>query len=279
MHESNLITGSAKTKCSAGLEHMNVRKFLIPFGLLIMLAFAFPAIAMADDAQINVTPTETVAPTDTIPPVDTVTPTGTIAPVETTPPTDTVAPNETPGTDPVDPIGGFFGWRHDMPAEKAANANLTGGIQDNRQEIHRNWWDNLNIWEKIFAHREDVRSDQQLDLANRTANAELRRGILEARLGIREDPANASVYRSEINESRDDIKLNKENISLNHHDIQEERNATQLDRTTIRETRQDDLQIRKENNASRQEVKQNKADIRSDRQQIRSERGNKGSGT
>jgi hypothetical protein len=182
---------------------MNARKFLIPLGLLIMMALALPAIVMADDTQANVTPTDTIAPTYTATPVDTVTPADTITPVDTTTPADAVAPNETPGFDPIGSFTGFFGWRHDIRSDRAANANLTGGIHDNRQEIHRNWWDNFNLWQTIAAHKEDVRSDQQLDLANRTANADLRQGIHDDRMSLHQDPANASAYREDINASRD----------------------------------------------------------------------------
>ncbi len=233
--------------------NMKIRNFLLPLCLVLMLAVAIPAIAAADDAQVTVTPTDTIAPVDT------------------------VAPAAAPGFDPLGSLAGIFGLRQDIHADRASDKNLTEGIQDNRQEIHQNWWDNFNIFKNILGNREQVRSDQALDLSNRTADNGLRQDIHTDRVDLRQDPGNASAYRADIGTSRGDIQDNRQDIALNHEDIHDERNASQQDRAAIQETRQTDIQLRQTNAASWQDVHQNREDIRTDRQDIRNDRGAKGS--
>lgn len=223
---------------------MKQHTFRIPLiCMLFMLALAIPAIAAADDAQATVTPT------------------------------DTIAPAASPGFDPLGTLAGIFGLRQDIHADRADNANLTEGIQDNRQDIHQNWWDNFNIFGMILGNRGQVKTDQALDLANRSADNGLRQDIHADRTDLRQDPGNATTYRADINASREDLQSDRDNIALNHEDIHDERNASQQDWSTIQQTRQDDETLRQANNASWQDVHQNNVDIRNDRQQIRNDRG------
>lgn len=118
---------------------MKTRKILIPLCILVMLAFAIPAIAAADTAQVNVTPTDTIAPTGTV-----------------------VA---APGFDPLGTLALIVGIRKDNHKDKEKNKNLTKDIRDTQQESPKNWWDSYNIVEIVIGNRAHVIGDPALNLS------------------------------------------------------------------------------------------------------------------
>lgn len=50
-------------------------------------------------------------------------------------------------------------------------------MQDNRQDIRRNWWDNYNLSGRILGNRGQVRTDQQFGPEKRTGNTGLHQQI------------------------------------------------------------------------------------------------------
>ena len=189
-------------------------------------------------------------------------------------PTDTITAAVTPAFDPVGAIEGIFGLRHDIRTLQTEDRNLTNDIGANRQEIHQNWWDNLNIFGSIFKNRETIRSDQAADFANRTDNIGYREDIHAGREDMRNDPGNRTADLQQIGSDRAGIQKDGQNIADNHGDIADERNATREDRAVIRKNRQQDLTLRQENNATHQEINTNREQIHADRQQIQKEREN-----
>jgi hypothetical protein len=104
---------------------MNARIFLIPcICAVLLIALVLPAGA---DDTIQVT---------------------------TVPRTDNITVASPAAFDPLGAIESIIGLQHE-------DRNLTQDINANDQQIHQNWWDNLNIFSSILGNREAVRSDQQ----------------------------------------------------------------------------------------------------------------------
>ena len=173
---------------------MNTR-FCVLLGLVALGLLCAIGTVAADDAQVNVTPTATITP----------------APA--------------PGFDPLGSLFGIFGLRQDIHADRAADANLTTGIRDNRQDTHQNWWDNINLFQNIAGDIYQVKTDLALDLSNRTEDNQLQQQIHEDRVDMHQNPDNASTYQADISANRAEIQLNRENITLNNQNIQDEQNA------------------------------------------------------
>ncbi|MGB8220442.1 MAG: hypothetical protein WCE46_08690 [Methanoregula sp.] len=220
---------------------MNARTFLIPcICAVLLIALVLPAGA-DDTAQVT-----TVAPTDNV----------------------TVA--SPPAFDPFGAIEGIIGLRHE-------DRNLTQDINANDQQIHQNWWDNINIFSSILGNREAVRSDQQADLANRTQDIGYREDIHAERQDMRNDSGNQSADQQQIAGYRADISQDRQDINTTHEDIRDERNASAEDRAVIHENQQQDLSLRQDNNATRQDIAANREQIRDDRQQVHTGRQGDGS--
>ena len=69
----------------------------------------------------------------------------------------TITSTPAPGFDPLGSLESILGLRHE-------DRNLTQDISANDQDIHQNWWDNLNIFQDILGNRATVREDQSTDL-------------------------------------------------------------------------------------------------------------------
>jgi hypothetical protein len=221
---------------------MNARFFVLTGLVALGLLCTIGSVA-ADNAQVNGTP----AYNFTAPPAQ--------------------------GFDPLGSIFGLFGLRQDIHTDRAADANLTAGIQDNRQEIQQNWWNNLNIVQSIGSDISQIKTDLGLDRSNRTEDNQLQQQVQEDRVDMHLNPGNASSYQADISADRAELQLNRENITLNNQNIRDDQIAVQQERADFRENRQDNRQVWQRNNASWQQVNQNRAEIRNDRQDIRNDRG------
>jgi hypothetical protein len=217
---------------------MNTR-FGVLMGLVALGLLCTIGTVAADNAQENITPTYTIAP----------------APAH--------------GFDPVGSLYGIFGLRQDIRTDRTADANLTADIHDNRQDIHQNWWDNLNIVQNINNDVSQIKTDLALDHSDRTQDNQLQQQIHQDRVDIRQNPDNTSTYRADISGDRIELQLNRENITLNNENMKADQNAVQQDRADVRDNRQDTSQLRQDDHTIRQQVSQNRADIRTDRMNIR----------
>ena len=103
----------------------------------------------------------------------------------------TITSTPAPGFDPLGSLESILGLRHE-------DRNLTQDISANDQDIHQNWWDNLNIFQDILGNRATVREDQSTDLANRSANLGYREDIHTDRQDIRNDSGNQTDEEQQI---------------------------------------------------------------------------------
>jgi hypothetical protein len=192
-------------------------------------------------------------------------------------PTATVTMASPPAFDPVGSILGIFGLRQDIHATQAEDRNLSQDIQANQQEIHQNWWDNVDIFSNILSNWGVIHTDQQADLANRSANLADRQDIQSDRVDMKNDPGNRSAYQEQIATEKADIQQNLQDINATHGQIQDERDANHQDWATMSQNWQQDQTLRQEDNATHQQIQDNREQIRDDRQQIRNDRGSAGS--
>ena len=189
-------------------------------------------------------------------------------------PSASIAPADTSGFDPVGPVLGFLGLRHDIHSLQGEDRNLSQDVNANRQEIHQNWWDNLGIFNNILGNRETVRSDQQADLADRQANLGLRQDIRNEQIDIKDNPDNKTADLQQIAGDRGTIRGNWQEINTTHSEIHDERNLSRGDWADIHANNQADGTLRQENNATRGEIRANHEQIQDDREQIRDGRKN-----
>jgi hypothetical protein len=192
-------------------------------------------------------------------------------------PTATVTMASPPSFDPFGSILGIFGLRQDIHTLQNTDRNLSQDIQANQQEIHQNWWDNLNIFSNIMNNWGVIHTDQQVNLANRTANLEDRQDIQMDRMDMKNDPVNRSVYQDEIATQHSDIRQDWQDINATHDQIQDVRDANHQNWAAMNQNWQQNQILRREDNATHQVIQQNHEQIQDDRQQIRSDREGSGS--
>lgn len=218
-----------------------------------MLALVTPAIAAADTtAQVNITTTDTIAPTDTITSV------------------------ATPGFDPLGTLAVVVGIRKDTTADKADNANLSNGIGDTSKENNRNWWDSFNFFSILIGNQTPVRHGPALNLTNQTLSKDLRPQSQNDRPD-QKDAGNVTIYRIDTPMNRSEIQSDQVNLSITRQDTRDLRNVTPQNLTNISEQQLSDVRISRTNNASVTAVSRDTIKIRTDRQQISIEIGNQSS--
>jgi hypothetical protein len=235
----HVTTGAKNGTCRIREEYTMNTRFGMLMGLVALGLLCTIGTVAADNVQANITPAYTIAP----------------APAH--------------GFDPLGSLFGIFGLRQDIQTDRAADANLTTGIQDNRQDIHQTWWDNLNIVQNIDNDISQIKTDLAVDHSDRTEDTQLQQQIHQDRVDIHQNPDNASTYRADISEDRTELQLNRENVTLNNQNIKADQNAVQQDRADLRENRQDTSQLRQDDHTLGQQVSQNRTDIRTDRMDIR----------
>jgi hypothetical protein len=233
---------------------MRVKYILIPLCILIMVALLIPANAAADDAQVNVTSTDTIAPAETI------------------------IPAITPTFDPLGTLAVVVGIRKDKPEEKAGNTNLTIAIRDNRKDSPSNWWDGFSFFRIFFGNQTQVRNVPGLNITNQTKSDNLRPHPQKDQADLRKNAGNTSISMdNNTHASRSEIIPDQINRSVNHQDTRDLRNRTQENRTPLNGRPHEDFRIDRTNTTSTPAIPQNDMNIRIDRQQISNESGNQSS--
>jgi len=184
-------------------------------------------------------------------------------------PTASVAGADPAAPDPVGSLMGFLGLRHDIHARQAEDRNLSQDLRENQQEIHRNWWENIGLFENILGNRDAARPARQEELAIRQENLGLHEEIRDIRLDMQNNPGNMTAGCEQIADDRETIKENWQEINATHSTIQTGRNLSRENWSVIRTNNQEDITLRQENNMTREQIHTNRIQNQEDRRQIR----------